>query len=167
MSFWTVVQTISGQEDRVAERIERVGYRTITPRAKFKIGGRLQVAAVFPGYFFTEILTTWYDIRWCVGVMRLIMNGEQPARLPDNEVDKIMREMDRNGLIKLAHAPTPSRLVEGSPVKILTGSFQGLNAVYQGTSPRQRELVLLNLLGRQVLTELHAEDRIVALPLAP
>jgi transcriptional antiterminator RfaH len=166
MSFWAVVQTISGHEEMVAERIERVGYQTLTPRARFRINDKLRIAAVFPGYCFAKVEHRWYDIRWCVGVLRLIMSGEQPAHLPDIEVDKIMREMDRNGLIKLPKAKTPQPLAQGSNVKILTGSFQGLAAIYQGTSPREREMVLLDLLGRKVVVELHKDDRIVPLPLA-
>jgi transcription antitermination factor NusG len=166
MSFWTVVQTISGHEEMVAERIERAGFRTLTPRARFRINDKLRIAAVFPGYCFAKVEHRWYDIRWCVGVLRLIMSGEQPAHLPDIEVDKIMREMDRNGLIKLPKEKTSRSLVEGDTVKILTGNFQGLSAIYQGTSPRARELVLLDLLGRKVPVELHKDDRIVPLPLA-
>ena len=77
-----------------------------------------------------------------------------------------MGEMDRNGLIKLPKAETSPSLVEGTEVKILTGNFQGLCAISQGTSPRQREIVLLDLLGRKVLVELRKDDRIVPLPLA-
>ena len=165
MSFWAVIQTISGHEEMVADRIERVGYRTLTPRARFRINGKLRIAAVFPGYCFAEVEHRWYDIKWCVGVLRLIMNGEKPAHLPEAEIEKIMRETGSNGLIKLPKAKT-SALAQGTNVKILTGSFQGLAAIYQGTSPRERELVLLDLLGRKVVVELHKDDRITALPLA-
>ena len=167
MSFWAVVQTISGHETAVAERVDRLGYKTLTPRARFRHNGAMRVAAVFPGYFFASIVSGWYEIRWCVGVLRLIMNGEEPAHLPDFEVEKFEREMGRNGLIKLAKAPPPATLAEGATVKILTGSFQGLYAIYQGMSPKERELVLLDLLGRKVPVELAPEDRIVPVPVAP
>lgn len=166
MSFWAVVQTISGQEDAVAERIERVGFKTLTPRARFRINGRMRIAAVFPGYLFTEVEHRWYDIRWCVGVMRLIMNGEKPAHLPNEVVDRIVREMGNNGLIKLPKAYEPPSLVAGSTVKILTGNFQGLLAIYQGMNAHDRVMVLLDLLGRKVPVELHDDDRIMPLPLA-
>jgi transcriptional antiterminator RfaH len=167
MSFWAAIQTISGQEDCVAERLERVGFRTLSPRARFSVHGRMRVAAVFPGYFFTQIESKWYDIRWCVGVLRIIMNGEQPARLADAEIEKIKSEIGRNGLIKLPKAQPPQSLIEGAEVRIWTGNFQGLSAIYQGMSPRQREIVLLDLLGRKVRVELRADDRILPLPLAP
>jgi transcription antitermination factor NusG len=166
MSFWAVVQTISGQEDAVAERIDRLGIRTLTPRARFRQNGKIRVAAIFPGYLFANIIAGWYEIRWCVGVMRLIMSGEEPAHLPDTEVEKFEREMGRNGLIKLPKAAPVTLLMEGMTVKILTGSFQGLTAIYQGMSPRARELVLLDLLGRKVPIELAPDDRIVAMPVA-
>ena len=166
MSFWAVVQTISGQENIVADRLERIGFRTLTPRARFSVNGKMRVAAVFPGYFFSEIETRWYDIRWCAGVLRLIMSGEQPAKLPDTDIEKIMRETGHNGLLKLPKTQQIATISEGDAVKILTGSFQGLSALYVGMSPRDRELVLLDLLGRKVQVELHKDDRIVPQPLA-
>jgi transcription antitermination factor NusG len=169
MSFWAVVQTISGHEDMVAERIERIGYPTLAPRARFRINGKMRLGAVFPGYLFAEVIDRWYDIRWCVGVLRIVMSGERPAHLPAVEVDKIKREMGHTGLIKLPKAP-PSfdkdKPLIGSEVKILTGSFRGLFAIYQGMSPRARELVLLDLLGRKVPVELNEDDRIIPLQLA-
>jgi transcriptional antiterminator RfaH len=163
MSFWTAVQTISGQEDLVASRVTRSGIRTLAPRARFEIDGEMRIAAVFPGYFFAEIESQWYDVKWCAGVLRIIMSGEHPARLPDAEIEKIMRDIGDNGLLKLPKTPAPVALTQGDSVKILTGNFRGLSAIYQGMSARQREIVLLDLLGRKVPVELHADDRIVAL----
>jgi transcriptional antiterminator RfaH len=161
---WVAVQTISGQENTVAERIERIGYATLAPWARFEVNGKEREAAVFPGYLFAEVEMRWYEIRWCVGVMRIIMNGEKPAHVGEADIDKIKRRMGRNGQIKLPKEPDADALVRGASVKILTGSFQGLAAIYQGMSPRDRLLVLLDMLGRKVSVELNAEDRIVLAP---
>lgn len=161
MSHWAVVQTMSGREDAVAERIERIGYAVLAPRAKFEINGKMRISAIFPGYIFAEVRSSWYDIKNQPGVTRIIMAGEQPARVPNAEIETIMKRIGRNGLVKLADAPKANPLSSGSAVKILTGSFQGLNAVYRGMSARERQIVLLELLGRKVSVELHKDDRIV------
>ena len=162
MSHWTVVQTMSGREDAVAERIERIGYAVLAPRAKFEINGKMRISAIFPGYIFAEVRSSWYDIKNQPGVTRIIMAGEQPARVPNVEIEAIMHRIGRNGLVKLADAPKASSAIpDGASVKILTGAFCGLNAIYKGMSASERQIVLLDLLGRKVQTELSKDDRIV------
>ena len=78
---------MSGREDAVAERIERIGYAVLAPRAKFEINGKMRISAIFPGYIFAEVRSSWYDIKNQPGVTRIIMAGEQPARVPDAEID--------------------------------------------------------------------------------
>lgn len=163
MPYWAVAQTISTREDTVAQRLDRIGYEVISPKARFRVGRMYRVAAVFPGYVFLKIHEGWYDAKWCMGVLRLIMNGESPAQLPDWEVVKIMEATGKNGLVKIAKAkPTPpqTQIAEGSLVRILTGSFRGINAIYAGMSVHERQCVLLDLLGRQVKTELAVDDRV-------
>jgi transcription antitermination factor NusG len=53
-------------------------------------------------------------------------------------------------------------------VRISSGSFCGFNAIYQGMSPRDREIVLLEMFGRETRIELGAGDLVesVGLPIA-
>jgi transcription antitermination factor NusG len=163
MSFWAVVQTIAQREQAVADRLDQIGYSVLAPKAKMRINGRLEIRALFPGYLFAHVVDgQWYEIRWCIGVMRLVMAGDQPAHLPDWEVDKIQRET-KNGLVRLPkHPPVPpkTKIQVGSEIKILTGNFRGCHALYQGSTPRECEIVLLDLLGRKCTVELTPDDRI-------
>jgi transcription antitermination factor NusG len=166
--YWAVAQTIAEREDAVAERLDRAGFETLAPKARFRVAGQMRVMALFPGYVFLRVIDHWYDARWTIGVTRLIMAGEHPAHLPPYEIEKIQNDTQRNGLVrlpKLPRVPPRTLITEGSTVRILTGSFIGLHAIFQGTSARERIIVLLDLLGqRRFRVELNAEDRIEASP---
>ena len=81
--------------------------------------------------------------RWSVGVVRLVMDGVQPARVPDAVIAEI-RSREVRGLIEL---PQPPRVRPGDAVRILRGPFEGKLAIYAGMKPRARVEVLLSLLG--------------------
>jgi transcription antitermination factor NusG len=164
MSFWAVARTFTDRENYASTKLTIAGYETLAPRAKLVENGRSRISALFPGYVFVKIIIGWHTARWCEGVLGLIMSGETPARCPDWEIMKIIDAInDRTGLVRLPKiAPVRPRttIAEGSTVRILTGSFRGLNAIYQGSSARQRELVLLDLLGRKVRAELAPNDKL-------
>jgi transcription antitermination factor NusG len=160
MSFWSVVQTTTGHEMVVADRIERVGYETFIPKAKFNINERERITPIFQGYMFTLIESGWYHVKWTQGVLRIIMSGDQPAAVPDEELRRLLDMTDDDGLVRLPKAPEPAPLVVGATVRIATGMFKGFSAIYDGMTARDRERVLLDMLGRKVLVELRADDRI-------
>ena len=107
---------------------------------------------LFNGYFFVRIVEQWRSITTFFGVLCLVRVGDCPARCPDQDVDAIKAMIDGHGFIKLPEAPPmPARrkIAVGSKVKITAGPFGGMAGLYAGQSTRERELVLLNLLGRQ------------------
>ena len=150
-AYWAVAQTIATREDTVAERLGRAGFKTLAPKSRFRVAGRE----------FRIADGCWYDARWCMGVLRLVMAGDRPAQVPDWEIRKIVEATGKNGLVRIPKEPrTPPRTLisKGAAVRILTGSFRGLHAVYAGMTIHDRHQVLLDLLGRQVKTELAPED---------
>ena len=162
--FWAVAQTIATREDATADRLDRIGYKTLAPKGRFRIDGKSKVMAVFPGYVFVHVIDgRWYDARWTMGVLRLIMSGERPAPLPEWEVDKIERATGSNGLVRIPKAPRvplKTTIVDGANVRILTGSFRGFHAIYEGMDEQQRQRVLLDLFGRRTRVELAPDDRV-------
>ena len=160
MNYWAVAQTIADRELLAGHQLARNGYEILAPRAKLAIDGKTKIAALFPGYLFVRIVNEqWTKARWCQGVLNLIMAGDHPARCPTNEIEKIMRARGKDGLVRLPRKAADG-IAPGATVRILTGSFCGLNAIYRGMSARERTMVLLNLLGRQVPVELARDDRI-------
>lgn len=141
--FWSVASVVTNRVDLVQDRLKREGIETYAP----KIRNGKRVEPLFPGYLLCHVVLRWYPIRWCPGVTRLLMNGEQPAVLPDHVVADIRRQEVR-GIVKL---PKPPGTIErGQRVRITVGMFAGHIAVYQGMSGEQRERVLLEWLGRSV-----------------
>jgi transcription antitermination factor NusG len=164
MPFWAVAVTVTGRESFAADQLKRTGgFNSFLPKTKSRSeNGTWRVESLFPGYLFVRVVERWHSIAWTNGVTRLIMAGDHPARCPDAEITKIRRAIDGNGLVRLPPANRPPKCVAGQPVRILTGSFRGLTAIYAGMSAREREIVLLDLLGqKQMPVELAKGDRII------
>lgn len=161
MSFWSVVQTHSQRENAAADHLKDRGFEVYLPRIKVLSGnGYRRIVPLFPGYLFVRITHGWYPIVSTAGVMRLLRNGNQPAKIEDDIVREIQtREV--GGIIKL-----PRRLQIGDQVRILRGAFKDFIGIYDGMSGKERECVLLELLGRKVPLELGSDD-FVPLNIAP
>jgi transcriptional antiterminator RfaH len=98
--------------------------------------------ALFPGYAFVVVQLQWRAAHYCPGVIRLVMDGLQPAHVPEAIITEI-GSRERDGLIEL---PRP-RLRRGDPVRIQHGPFRERLALYDGQAPHERVAVLLELLG--------------------
>jgi transcriptional antiterminator RfaH len=105
---------------------------------------KLKTAALFPGYAFVLIELQWHSARWSPGVPRLVLDGMQPAKVPDKVITEL-KGRERNGLVEL---PSPLGLRRGDTVRITCGVFAGQLAVFNGMRAHERVAVLLQLLGR-------------------
>lgn len=136
-------------------------FETYAPR--IKVRGRS--AFLFPAYIFVQIIEQFYPVMWTPHVVRVLMSGDQPARLPVTILDDI-RKQERGGFVRI-----PSRdkmLKKGDNVRISNGSFAGHLAIFDGLRGSDRVAVLLELLGRQVTVELAQKDVApIIQPLAP
>jgi transcription antitermination factor NusG len=135
----------------------RARFETYCPR----IRRRGRIAFLFPSYVFVRLKANlhWYPIVWTPHVVRLIMAGERPANLSEGIVADLKRR-ERGGFVPL---PRAARLQKGQQVRVISGSFEGHLGIYDGQTNRERERVLLEMLGRQVVAELPARD-IVPVP---
>jgi transcriptional antiterminator RfaH len=168
MTFWAVAQTVSQRETCVGIRIASEGFEIYAPRIRIHLNGTPRIVALFPSYLFVRIVDRWRIITKTIGVLGLIMAGDHPACCPDAEIEKIKGATMRNGLVKLPKPPKARSFKPGQNVRITSGSFCGFNAIYQGMSPRDREIVLLEMFGRETRLELGAGDIIQSaeLPIA-
>src|SRR5262249_15045983 len=105
---------------------------------------------LFPSYAFVLIISRWWDARWSAGVRRLVMDGEQPAHVPDDVIAEI-RSRERNGLVEL---PKPRGLAPGTRVRVVSGPLSERIGMLAVLRPHERVVVLLNLLGGQQRVEL-------------
>ena len=91
---------------------------------------------LFPRYAFVWIELQWHAARWCPGVIRLVLDGDKPAKVPDTVINDL-KKRERNGLIEL---PPPPGRHRGDRVRIVRGAFAGqLGAVrWHAFAPKVR-----------------------------
>ena len=152
MSNWAVVQTETQREHVVRLLLMRASFETYLPRIKV----RNRIMPLFPSYLFVCLAhRPWYPVMWTPHVTRLLMSGDRPAQLPEDIV-MVIRKREQNGFVKLPNRSL--RPKKGQKVRIIRGSFEGQIALYEGMSGKDRERVLLELLGQTVPVELPAKD---------
>jgi len=147
--YWAVAQTEPQREHIARVWLMRLGYETYAPRVRLRRG---RVVRLFPTYIFARVSLAWYPILWTPGIIRLLMAGDAPARLPEIEIQRIKRR-EVGGFVRLPRR----RPFIGQQVRIVKGSFEGRMALYAGMSGDERERVLLELLGQMVSVELPAQ----------
>ena len=147
---WAVVQTEAQREHAVRLLLIRAQYETYFPRLK----ERGRIVPLFPSYLFVRLISgQWWSIMWTPHVIRLLMAGDRPAQLSEHIVSQI-RKREHNGLVRL---PT-RQFRKGQKVQITSGSFKGYIGLYEGISGKDRQRILLELLGQTVPVELSEKD---------
>ena len=167
---WYVIHTLSSQEDKVKNMIEkeklkwaegsRVGQVKVPTleMAKMSRGKKRIVKKKFmPGYVFMELDITdelQRRIRSIPGVMGFVSSGTEPQVLSDEEIQNLFTEMVE---IKKEEKTAPRILFsKGEVVKILEGPF----ANFQGTidevdSDKGKVKVKVEIFGRSTPVELN------------
>jgi transcriptional antiterminator RfaH len=148
VSYWACAQLESNRERLALHCLELGGYSTYLPRIRERrrVNGRQVTVTppLFPGYAFVLIELQWHAARWSPGVLKLVMGGDAPAKVPDKVIAEL-RGRDHNGLITL---PPPPGFHRGDQVRITRGVFAGQLAMFAGMRTHERVAVLLQLLGR-------------------
>jgi transcriptional antiterminator RfaH len=156
--FWAVARFHQQREHLAIECLRLNGFEVYVPRVKEKRllrGRKVSVAvALFQGYGFVRIEQQFHVVRKTPGVIDLVMNLERPAKVPDEEIDKL-RARERHGVVVLPPKPPPlPDFAPGDRLRVRVGPFVGFSGIYQGQAPRDRVLVLLAMLGGQRAVEL-------------
>lgn len=159
---WCVAMSRPNCERRVQDHLERQGFTTYLPSVSERVvvGGKKiwRHRLLFTRYLFVQqVATRWRSILGTVGVTRLLLDGDVPSLLPDSEIEKL-KAREKNGCVVLPK----SKFQQGQLVEVISGEFIGMNGLYFGMSARDREIVLLNMLGRMCKTELAAGDELVS-----
>jgi transcriptional antiterminator RfaH len=155
MSYWACAQLETNRERLALHCLDLAGYQTYLPRIRAKRITRIRkpgllTSPLFPGYYFVLIELQWHAARWSPGIIRLVLDGVAPARVPDRVIADL-KERERNGLIELS---SPSWLKPGDQVRVIRGVFAGWRCTL---AAHERVAVLLQLLGRVELPK--GDDR--------
>lgn len=152
---WCVALSRPNSEHRAQLHLERQGFVTYVPRfnERVAIGGKkvLRPRPLFPRYLFIQqLLGRWRSITGTIGVAQLLCVDDKPMTMPDAEIEKL-KAREHNGFVVLDAEP---KFKPGQSVRIANGELAGMLGLYSGMSARDREIVLLNILGRMCKTEL-------------
>jgi transcriptional antiterminator RfaH len=152
--FWCCAQIEPFRERLAMHCLGLSGFEVYCPRLReqVRIRGRKieRTPPLFRGYAFVLIVSAWYSARWSPGVVRLVMDGEAPAHVPDAVIAEI-RSRERNGLVEL---PKPRGLAPGTRVRVVSGPLSAQIGMLAALRPHERVLVLLRLLGGEQRVEL-------------
>lgn len=162
---WYVVNTYSGHENKVKEKLlmrantmglEDYIFRVVVPEEKvIDEKGKEKLKKIFPGYILVEMIMTdeaWFIVRNTPGVTGFIGSsgkGAKPFPLSPAEVDKILGSM---GMSRLDIA---NELEAGTMVKVTTGPFANMVGKIKNIDIEKQELeVTLDLFGQETTVEL-------------
>lgn len=154
--LWYLVYTKPRQEEVARTHLERQGYSVYLPRTRQvrrRQGRRVMaVEPLFHRYLFIHLDTqtdNWGPIRSTFGVASLVSFGRQPALVPDALVSLLMEREGETGL----HMWAEPNYLEGDLVQVAEGVFRGYAGILLARNNRERALVLLDILGRPVRTQ--------------
>jgi len=162
---WYVVNTYSGHENKVKEKLEMRAssmgmedyiLRVVVPEEKvIDEKGKEKIKKLFPGYILVEMVMTdeaWFIVRNTPGVTGFIGSsgkGAKPFPLPPMEVDKILNSM---GLSRLN---VESELEIDTKVKVIDGPFANMFGKVKSIDKTTGKLeVALDLFGQETIVEL-------------
>ena len=165
---WYVVNTYSGHESKVKEKLEMrtesMGmqdhiFRIIIPETKeIEIGKdgtpKEKVKKMFPGYILVEMIMSdeaWYIVRNTPGVTGFIGSsgkGAKPTPLLPQEIDKILSSMG------MSRVNIEAELKVGDKVNVIDGPFSGMSGTVDSIDLENNRLnVLIDLFGQETSVE--------------
>lgn len=165
--LWYVVNTYSGHEESVKEKLEMrtesMGmqdyiFRVIVPETteiEVKDGVKKEKKKkMFPGYVLVEMVMSdeaWYVIRNTPGVTGFIGSsgkGAKPTPLLPQEIDRILANMG------MSRMDMESELAVGDKVNIVDGPFKGMMGSIDTMDVENGRLnVLIDLFGQETPVE--------------
>ena len=164
---WYVVNTYSGHESKVKEKLEMRAesmgmqdyiFRVIVPETtevEIKDGVKKEkTKKMFPGYILVEMIMTdeaWHLVRNTPGVTGLIGSsgrGSKPTPLLPQEIDRVLANM---GLSRLN---IESEVAIGDEVSITDGPFKGMHGKVDAINAETNRLsILIDLFGQETSVE--------------
>ena len=164
---WYVVNTYSGHENKVKEKLEMRAstmgmedyiFRVVVPEhtvVEVKDGvEKEKVSKMFPGYILVEMVMTdeaWFIVRNTPGVTGFIGSsgkGAKPFPLTPQEVDRIL------GSMGMSRLDIGNEVQEGDMVLVITGSFANMYGKVKSINLAEQKLeVALDLFGQETTVE--------------
>ncbi len=169
---WYVVNTYSGHENKVKEKLEMRAnsmemedyiFRVVVPEQteiEIKDGVKKEKQKkMFPGYILVEMVMTdeaWFVVRNTPGVTGFIGSsgkGAKPFPLTTKEVDKIL------GTMGMTRLELGNELKEDDMIKVIRGPFANMYGKISSFDLQNQILeVKLDLFGQETVVEIPLTD---------
>ncbi|MBN8458155.1 MAG: transcription termination/antitermination factor NusG [Verrucomicrobia bacterium] len=173
-SQWYVVQVLSGQEQKVRDRILRameademndVIFEALVPMenvSEIRRGKKTETKRkFFPGYIIVNmnllgpdnqlVEKTWFFIKELEGVIGFAGTKDRPLPLRPREVEALLAQIKE----REEHTRPAISFEVGDTVKVADGPFQSQNGVVEEIDPERGKLrVAVNIFGRSTPVEL-------------
>ena len=170
---WYVVNTVTGYEYKVKEKLEMMIknseeiqqkiFRVIVPEqtvTEFKDGVKKEkIKKMFPGYVLVEMIMDdeiWFVVRNTQGVTGFIGSygkGAKPIPLLPEEVERILNTMG------MSRMDLSKDLVEGKKVKIVSGPFKDMIGKIESFDMEKKKVnLLLDLFGQETSVEANLSE---------
>jgi transcriptional antiterminator RfaH len=146
---WYLIQCKPRQDSRAEENLTRQAFKCYRPAhhvERIRRGRRVtSVESLFPGYLFIQLdqlNDNWHPIRSTRGVNQLVTFGKQPIAVADELIDQLKQ--------RLSEKPQESVSLEpGDRVRINSGSYKEVEAIFLSRDGADRIVILLQLLHRE------------------
>ena len=162
---WYVVNTYSGHESKVKEKLEMRAVSTgmedyilrvvVPEQVEIDEKGKEKVKKMFPGYILVEMIMTdeaWYIVRNTPGVTGFIGSsgkGAKPFPLTTQEVDRIL------GSMGMSRLDAENDIKIDDKVKVIDGPFENMYGTIKSIDLENAKLeVALDLFGQETIVEL-------------
>lgn len=151
---WSVVQTYPQAEPWCASNLRQRGYPNyLAMRAERRRDPvvrslyRTLLEPLYRGYLFVEIGDNpWVPVRYCPGVLQLIMTGDHPAYVPAGAVERLQAgEAERHVLSQPGAAWAP-----GAACKLTVGAFADRSAVVKSVADDGETAVVTTMMFGQL-----------------
>lgn len=170
---WYVVNTVTGYEYKVKEKLEMMIknsdeiqqkiFRVIVPEqtvTEFKDGVKKEkIKKMFPGYVLVEMIMDdeiWFVVRNTQGVTGFIGSsgkGAKPIPLLPEEVERILNTMG------MSRMDLSKDLVEGKKVKLVSGPFKDMIGKIESFDMEKKKVnLLLDLFGQETSVEANLSE---------
>ena len=150
MRAWYLLRCKSRQEKRAELNLTNQNWRCYCPmvwvnKSKTVVPKKI-FEPLFPGYLFIELeddVGNWGAISSTRGVLEFVRFGQYPTQVPISIIEKLM------GSLSAVEIGLNSEITfcSGDTVYVSNGCFEGLKAIYQCESGKDRAIILLNVLG--------------------
>ena len=152
MECWFAVCCKPRQELIAQENLLRQGYHVYLPRIQVRKRRRGKwvdvIEVLFPRYLFIRIDTVQHStapVRSTCGIVGIVRFGGQPAVIPDEVIEDILRREDSASGLRQDNRPL---FRAGDPVKLVEGPLSDMEGIFAQEDGRERVIVLLEMLGK-------------------